>query len=110
MIPWNFKIYPSDLTANTTVEEPVEILDLKLEAEAAATKTKREAFEEEEEEGTEDETEEKCRVDMWRCLSKVSCPSAMLTVLIVCQLVLKIRVLCLAILSCFSMKLSPLGN
>jgi len=62
-----------DITANTTVEEPVEILDLKLEAEAASTKTKREAIEEEEEEeeGSEDETEEKCRVDMWRCLSKV---------------------------------------
>jgi len=59
-----------DLTANTTVEEPVEILDLNLKAEAAVTKTKREAIEEEEE-GTEDETEEKCRVDMWRCLSKV---------------------------------------
>ena len=89
MIPWNFKMYFSDLTANTTVEEPVEILDLKLEAEAAATKTKREAIEEEEEdEGTEDETEEKCRVDMWRCLSKVSYPIAMLTGLIVCQLFL----------------------
>ena len=49
----------------------MEILDLKLEAEA--TMTKREAIEEEEEEGSEDETEEKCRVDMWRCLSKVSC-------------------------------------
>ena len=108
MIPWNFKIYPSDLTANTTVEEPVEILDLKLEAEAAATKTKREAIEEEEEdEGTEDETEEKCRVDMWRCLSKVSYPLAMLNGLIVCQLVFNIRVLCLAFLSCFSTKLSP---
>ena len=107
MIPWNFKIYPSDLTANTTVEEPVEILDLNLEAEAVATKTKREAFEEE---GFENETEEKCRVDMWRCLSKVSCPLAILTGLIVCQLVVNIRVLCLAILSCFSTKLSPLGN
>jgi len=44
-----------------------------LEEEVAATKTKREAIEEEEEEddGSEDETEEKCRVDMWRCLSKV---------------------------------------
>ena len=51
----------------------MEILDLKLEAEAGGTKTKREAIEEEEEEeeGAEDETEEKCRVDMWRCLSKV---------------------------------------
>ena len=52
----------------------MEILDLKLEAEAGETKTKREAIEEEEEEeeeGAEDETEEKCRVDMWRCLSKV---------------------------------------
>ena len=48
----------------------MEILDLKLEAEAGETKTKREAIEEEEE-GAEDETEEKCRVDMWRCLSKV---------------------------------------
>ena len=52
----------------------MKILDLKLEAKAGETKTKREAIEEEEEEeeeGAEDETEEKCRVDMWRCLSKV---------------------------------------
>ena len=39
------------------------------------TKTKREAVDEndddEEEEATEEDTEEKCRVDMWRCLSKV---------------------------------------
>merc|ERR1712117_320430 len=61
-----------DITANTTVEEPGEILDLKLEEEVAATKTKREAIEDvDEEEGSEDEMEEKCRVDMWRCLSKV---------------------------------------
>merc|ERR1712117_489963 len=52
-----------DITANTTVEEPVEILDLNLEEEVAATKTKRDAIEDEdEEEGSEDETEEKCRV------------------------------------------------
>jgi len=59
-----------DLTANATVEEPVKILDLNLEKESNTTRTKREVVEEEEE-GTEDETEEKCRVDMWRCLSKV---------------------------------------
>ena len=38
------------------------------------TKTKREAVDENddgEEEATEEDTEEKCRVDMWRCLSKV---------------------------------------
>ena len=38
------------------------------------TKTKREAVDENddgEEEANEKETEEKCRVDMWRCLSKV---------------------------------------
>ena len=60
------------MTANATVEEPVKILDLNLEKESNTTRTKREVVEEEEEEGTEDETEEKCRVDMWRCLSKVS--------------------------------------
>ena len=59
------------MTANATVEEPVKILDLNLEKESNTTRTKREVVEEEEE-GTEDETEEKCRVDMWRCLSKVS--------------------------------------
>ena len=62
----------------------MEILDLKLEAEAGATKTKREAIEEEEEEDeTEDATEEKCRVDMWRCLSKVSY-NTLLVMSIVC--------------------------
>ena len=60
------------MTANATVEEPVKILDLNLEKESNTTRTKREVVEEEEEEGTEDDTEEKCRVDMWRCLSKVS--------------------------------------
>merc|ERR1719216_319381 len=38
------------------------------------TKTKREAADEnddEEEEANEEDSEEKCRVDMWRCLSKV---------------------------------------
>ena len=35
------------------------------------TKTKREAVDENEEEENEEDTEEKCRVDMWRCLSKV---------------------------------------
>jgi len=63
-----------DITANTTLEEPVEILDLKLEDNMENTKTKREAVDEndeEEEEANEEDTEEKCRVDMWRCLSKV---------------------------------------
>ena len=35
------------------------------------TKTKREAVDENDEEVNEEDTEEKCRVDMWRCLSKV---------------------------------------
>jgi len=60
-----------DITANTTLEEPVEILDLKLEDKMENTKTKREAVDENEEEANEEDTEEKCRVDMWRCLSKV---------------------------------------
>jgi len=63
-----------DITANTTLEEPVEILDLKLEDKMENTKTKREAADEnddEEEEANEEDSEEKCRVDMWRCLSKV---------------------------------------
>jgi len=60
-----------DITANTTLEEPVEILDLKLEDKMENTKTKREAVDENDEEANEEDTEEKCRVDMWRCLSKV---------------------------------------
>ena len=52
ILRWDISHYP-DITANTTVEEPVEILDLKLEAEAGETKTKREAIEEEEEEEKE---------------------------------------------------------
>ena len=47
---------------------------MKLEDKMENTKTKREAVdenEEEEEEANEEDTEEKCRVDMWRCLSKV---------------------------------------
>ena len=49
-------------------------MDLKLEDKMENTKTKREAVDEndeEEEEANEEDTEEKCRVDMWRCLSKV---------------------------------------
>ena len=46
---------------------------MKLEDKMENTKTKREAVDEneEEEEANEEDTEEKCRVDMWRCLSKV---------------------------------------
>ena len=43
---------------------------MKLEDKMENTKTKREAVDEEEE-ANEEDTEEKCRVDMWRCLSKV---------------------------------------
>ena len=49
----------------------MEILDLKLEDKMENTKTKREAVDENDEEVNEEDTEEKCRVDMWRCLSKV---------------------------------------
>ena len=46
---------------------------MKLEDKMENTKTKREAVDEndDEEEANEEDTEEKCRVDMWRCLSKV---------------------------------------
>ena len=40
---------------------------MKLEDNMENTKTKREVVDENDEE----DTEEKCRVDMWRCLSKV---------------------------------------
>jgi len=55
------------VTANATVEEPV-----KLEEEEVSRK-KREVTEEAEddEEAEIADTEEKCRVDMWRCLSRV---------------------------------------
>ena len=46
-------------------------MDLKLEDKMENTKTKREAVDENDEEVNEEDTEEKCRVDMWRCLSKV---------------------------------------
>ena len=71
----------------------MEILDLKLEEEAGSTKTKREAIEEEKDDEEEEETEEKCRVDMWRCLSKVS----YILMVYVCFFVVNIRILCLAI-------------
>ena len=55
-----------DITANATIEEPVKLID------EENSRKKRSVDEEtqEEEEEVED-TEEKCRVDMWRCLSKV---------------------------------------
>merc|ERR1719232_1720126 len=55
-------------TANTTIEEPV-----KLDTESASKK-KREVIEDEDvldDEVESLDTEEKCRVDMWRCLSHV---------------------------------------
>jgi len=55
-------------TANTTIEEPV-----KLDTESASRK-KREVIEDEDvldDEVESLDTEEKCRVDMWRCLSHV---------------------------------------
>ena len=57
-----------ETTANTTIEEPV-----KLNTESASRK-KREVIEDEDVLDDEIEsldTEEKCRVDMWRCLSHV---------------------------------------
>merc|ERR1712088_1087833 len=51
--------------ANTTVEEPV-----KLENDETVSRKKRDVTEDDESEEFLD-TEEKCRVDMWRCLSKV---------------------------------------
>lgn len=55
-----------NITANATIEEPVKLND------EENSRKKRSVDEEtqEEEEEVED-TEEKCRVDMWRCLSKV---------------------------------------
>jgi len=69
---WGLGIRNSSLLkkipTNTTVEEPV-----KLDNEETVTRNKREVAEDAED--VEDaeflETEEKCRVDMWRCLSKV---------------------------------------
>jgi len=53
-------------TANATVDAPV-----KLENEETVSRKKREVTEDDEAEDEYLETEEKCRVDMWRCLSKV---------------------------------------
>merc|ERR1711976_1129097 len=52
------------LSANTTVEEPVKLSN------DGASRTKRDATEDEDDEVAGD-VEEKCRVDMWRCLSRV---------------------------------------
>ena len=52
------------VAANTTVEEPV-----KLDNEDKS-RTKREVHEDDDDEVAND-PEEKCRVDMWRCLSRV---------------------------------------
>ena len=62
-----YRISFIEVTANATVEEPV-----KLEEEEVSRK-KREVTEEAEddEEAEIADTEEKCRVDMWRCLSRV---------------------------------------
>jgi len=55
------------IPTKTTVEEPV-----KLDNEETVSRNKREVTEEAEDADAELlETEEKCRVDMWRCLSKV---------------------------------------
>jgi len=55
------------IPTKTTVEEPV-----KLDDEETVSRTKRDVTEEAEDvEADLLETEEKCRVDMWRCLSKV---------------------------------------
>jgi len=56
-----------NITANATIEEPVKLND---EENSRKKRSIDEETEEEEEEEVED-TEEKCRVDMWRCLSKV---------------------------------------
>ena len=62
-----YRISFIEVTANATVEEAV-----KLEEEEVSRK-KREVTEEAEddEEAEIADTEEKCRVDMWRCLSRV---------------------------------------
>jgi len=54
-----------NITANATIEEPI-----KLEDEETSRK-KRSVDEDVEEEEEVEDTEEKCRVEMWRCLSKV---------------------------------------
>jgi len=56
-----------NITANATIEEPVKLND---EENSRKKRSVNNETEEEEEMELED-TEEKCRVDMWRCLSKV---------------------------------------
>merc|ERR1712128_281539 len=56
-----------NITANATIEEPVKLND---EENSRRKRSVNNETEEEEEMELED-TEEKCRVDMWRCLSKV---------------------------------------
>lgn len=56
-----------NITANATIEEPVKLNN---EENSRKKRSIDEETEDEEEEEVED-TEEKCRVDMWRCLSKV---------------------------------------
>lgn len=61
-----------NITANATIEEALKI-DEKKENHDDVDRTRRSLDEdaEEESEYVDEETEEKCRVDMWRCLSKV---------------------------------------
>jgi len=54
-----------NVTANATIEEPVKLNTTE------STRAKRSIEDEPEEEEEYEDTEEKCRVDMWRCLSKV---------------------------------------
>jgi len=54
-----------NVTANATIEEPVKLNTTE------STRAKRSVEDESEEEEEYEDTEEKCRVDMWRCLSKV---------------------------------------
>ena len=53
-----------EISANATIKDPV-----KLDNAETVSRKKREATEESEDEPMD--TEEKCRVEMWRCLSRV---------------------------------------
>jgi len=55
-----------NITANATIGEPI-----RLDDEETSRKKRSTDEDVEEEEEVDEDTEEKCRVDMWRCLSKV---------------------------------------
>ena len=62
-----------DITANTTIEEPVKLSKEESSRKKRSIDEDEDVTENKEEEEEEElvDTEEKCRVDMWRCLSKV---------------------------------------